>query len=72
MVTRRDATITFFPVGNGDTSLITLSDGSSIVIDVNVTVDSKEARSTLTTSTRTCSGRVGAMPPALLIWTPSS
>jgi hypothetical protein len=43
MATKRDASITFFPVRNGDTSLITLSDGTNIVIDANVTVDSKDA-----------------------------
>lgn len=32
-----DATITYFPVGNGDTSLIKLSDGTAFVIDLNVT-----------------------------------
>ena len=42
MATKRDASITFFPVGNADTSLVTLTDGSSIVIDVNVTADSKD------------------------------
>ena len=42
MATKRDASITFFPVGNGDTSLITLTDGTNIVIDANVTVDSKD------------------------------
>lgn len=31
-----DPTITYFPVGNGDTSLIALSDGATIVIDLNV------------------------------------
>jgi hypothetical protein len=43
MATKRDASITFFPVGNADTSLITLTDGTSIVIDLHVTVDSKDA-----------------------------
>lgn len=32
-----DATITYFPVGNGDTSLIKLSDGTTFIIDLNVT-----------------------------------
>lgn len=32
----RDAAITFFPVGNGDTSLITLPDNTNILIDLNV------------------------------------
>ena len=36
----RDATITFFPVGNGDTSLITLADNANILIDLNVRQDS--------------------------------
>jgi beta-lactamase superfamily II metal-dependent hydrolase len=36
----RDVTITFFPVGNGDTSLITLADNSNILIDLNVRQDS--------------------------------
>ncbi len=30
-----DASVTFFPVGNGDTSLTTLTDGTTIVIDIN-------------------------------------
>lgn len=42
MATKRDASITFFPVGNADTSIITLSDGATIVIDVSVTADSKD------------------------------
>jgi hypothetical protein len=42
MATKSDANITFFPVGNADTSLITLTDGTRIVIDLNVTVDSKD------------------------------
>lgn len=37
-----DATITYFPVKNGDTSLIRLSDGTSIVIDCNITQDSRD------------------------------
>src|SRR5207245_48069 len=32
-----DATITYFPVGNGDTSLTKLPDGTTFVIDLNVT-----------------------------------
>lgn len=32
-----DATITYFPVGNGDTILIKLSDSTAIIIDLNVT-----------------------------------
>ncbi len=32
-----DHTITYFPVGNGDTSLITLTDKTTFVIDLNVT-----------------------------------
>lgn len=32
-----DPTITYFPVGNGDTSLIKLSDGTTVLIDLNVT-----------------------------------
>src|SRR3990170_4847888 len=32
-----DHTITYFPVGNGDTSLIKLTDGTTFVIDLNVT-----------------------------------
>lgn len=32
-----DPTITYFPVGNGDTSLIKLSDKSTFIIDLNVT-----------------------------------
>lgn len=39
---KKDASITFFPVGNADTSLITLSDDTKIVIDLNVTFDSKD------------------------------
>lgn len=31
----KDHTLTYFPVGNGDTSLIKLSDGTTIVIDIN-------------------------------------
>lgn len=34
-----DAFITYFPVGNGDMSLIQLSDKTSIIIDCNVTQD---------------------------------
>lgn len=32
--------ITFFPVGNGDTTLITLKDGTNILVDCNITKDS--------------------------------
>lgn len=38
-----DAYITYFPVGNGDTSLIRLTDGSSIIIDCNITEDSRNS-----------------------------
>lgn len=37
-----DPSITYFPVGNGDTSLIQLSDESSIIIDCNITNDSRD------------------------------
>lgn len=33
-----DASITYFPVGNGDTSLIKLGDGTTMVVDINVCV----------------------------------
>ncbi len=32
-----DATITYFPVGNGDTSLIKLRDDTTFIIDLNIT-----------------------------------
>lgn len=34
-----DPSITFFPVGNGDTTLIKLSDGSTLIIDCNIRCD---------------------------------
>lgn len=37
-----DPKITYFPVGNGDCSLITLSDNCQIMIDCNFTEDSKD------------------------------
>ena len=37
-----DHKITFFPVGNGDTTLITLSDSTSILIDTNITKDADD------------------------------
>lgn len=37
-----DAAVTYFPVRNGDTILIRLSDGTSIVIDSNITQDSRD------------------------------
>jgi hypothetical protein len=37
-----DPSITFFPVGNGDTSLIRLSNGFDILIDCNITNDSRD------------------------------
>lgn len=37
-----DPSITYFPVGNGDTSLIRLSNGFDILIDCNITNDSKD------------------------------
>jgi hypothetical protein len=37
-----DARITYFPVANGDCSLITLSDGCQIMIDCNFTEDSRD------------------------------
>jgi len=37
-----DASITYFPTGNGDTSLTKLTDGSTIIIDCNVRCDSRD------------------------------
>lgn len=37
-----DSSITYFPVGNGDTSLIGLSNGFYILIDCNITNDSRD------------------------------
>lgn len=37
-----DPSITYFPVGNGDTTLIRLSDKTSILIDCNITQGSKD------------------------------
>lgn len=37
-----DNKITFFPVGNGDTTLISLKDGTNILIDCNITKDSED------------------------------
>lgn len=37
-----DAAITYFPVRNGDTILIRLSDGTSVVVDSNITQDSRD------------------------------
>lgn len=37
----KDPKITHFPVGNGDCTLITLSDGTLILIDCNITEDSR-------------------------------
>jgi len=37
-----DASIIYFPVGNGDTSLIRLSDNTNILIDCNITNKSKD------------------------------
>jgi hypothetical protein len=37
-----DPKITFFPVGNGDCVLITLSDGTHLVIDCNIVEDSRD------------------------------
>jgi len=37
-----DASITYFPVGNGDTILVRLTDSSSIMIDCNITEDSRD------------------------------
>lgn len=38
----RDAKISYFPVGNGDCGLITLSDNTQILIDCNITEDSRD------------------------------
>ncbi len=38
----KDPSITYFPVGNGDTTLIGLSDGTNILIDCNITEDSRD------------------------------
>jgi glyoxylase-like metal-dependent hydrolase (beta-lactamase superfamily II) len=38
----RDPKITHFPVSNGDCSLITLSDNTQILIDCNITEDSRD------------------------------
>lgn len=37
-----DASITYFPVGNGDTSLVRLADKASIIIDCNIRQDSRD------------------------------
>lgn len=37
-----DPSITFFPVANGDTVLIRLADGAHILVDCNITEDSKD------------------------------
>lgn len=37
-----DPSITYFPVGNGDTTLIELSDGCQILIDCNITTASED------------------------------
>ncbi len=37
-----DASITYFPVGNGDMVLIRLSDDTNVLIDCNITKDSKD------------------------------
>lgn len=34
-----DSSITYFPVGNGDTSLIKLADGTTMVVDIDVCAD---------------------------------
>lgn len=34
-----DSSVTYFPVGNGDTSLIKLSDGTTMIVDINVCAD---------------------------------
>src|SRR5438552_1854177 len=34
--------ITYFPVGNGDTALIRLEDNASIIIDCNISQDSRD------------------------------
>ena len=38
----KDPSITYFPVGNGDTTLIGLSDDTKILIDCNITEDSRD------------------------------
>lgn len=38
-----DASVVYFPVRNGDTGRIRLSDGTDIVIDCNITEDSRDA-----------------------------
>jgi len=38
----KDPSITYFPVGNGDTTLISLSDDTKILIDCNITEDSRD------------------------------
>lgn len=40
---KTDNKITFFPVGNGDTTLISLKDGTNILLDCNITKDSGDA-----------------------------
>jgi hypothetical protein len=38
-----DASITYFPVRNGDTGRIRLSDGTDVIVDCNITGDSRDA-----------------------------
>lgn len=37
-----DASVAYFPVGNGDTGRIRLSDGTDVIIDCNITSDSRD------------------------------
>src|SRR5829696_8589330 len=37
-----DASITYFPVGNGDTSLIKLGDKTTVIIDCNIRCDAND------------------------------
>lgn len=39
----KDHKITFFPVGNGDTTMISLKDGTNILMDCNITKSSKDS-----------------------------
>lgn len=45
-VSLADPSVTFFPVGNGDTTLIRLSDEASILLDSNITEESEDDEET--------------------------
>ena len=62
---KKDSSITYFPVGNGDTSLIKLTDGTTVLIDLNFTAASDDDDGLADGDQHEDGGRQEEIPPAI-------